>query len=232
MTQTVLITGANRGIGLALTHACLRRDATVIACCRDPYHAHALHQLQEVYPTSLIVHQLDVARERDYEELKEALGDQVIDLLIANAGLYGPAEQAFGQTDYYQWSQVLAVNTQAPMRLAETFFDNLKNGAGRTLICISSIMGSMSQNTDGGHYLYRSSKAALNAVVKSLAIDLAGDGVRVLAMHPGWVKTDMGGTAAMLSAEDSANGMLETLDGLPEETSGQLIGYNGQLIPW
>lgn len=231
MSQTVLITGANRGIGLALTHACLRRDDQVIACCRDPYNARALHQLSEIYP-NLSIHQLDVSRGEDYLHLKHAIGDQVIDLLVANAGVLGPQLQGFGQVDYHAWAEVFAINSMAPLRLAEHFFDNLKDSERRTLVCISSVMGSIDLNQEGGSYLYRSSKAALNAVVKSLAIDLAGDGVHVLAIHPGWVKTQMGGEGAVVEADECAVTLLETLDRLPAGTSGQFLSYDGKPLTW
>ena len=231
MSQTVLITGANRGIGLALTHACLRRDDQVIACCRDPYNARALHQLSEIYP-NLSIHQLDVSRGEDYLHLKHAIGDQVIDLLVANAGVLGPQLQGFGQVDYHAWAEVFAINSMAPLRLAEHFFDNLKDSERRTLVCISSVMGSIDLNQEGGSYLYRSSKAALNAVVKSLAIDLAGDGIHVLAIHPGWVKTQMGGEGAVVEADECAVTLLETLDRLPAGTSGQFLSYDGKPLTW
>ncbi len=231
MSQTVLITGANRGIGLALTHACLRRDDQVIACCRDPYNARALHQLSEIYP-NLSIHQLDVSRGEDYLHLKHAIGDQAIDLLVANAGVLGPQLQGFGQVDYHAWAEVFAINSMAPLRLAEHFFDNLKDSERRTLVCISSVMGSIDLNQEGGSYLYRSSKAALNAVVKSLAIDLAGDGVHVLAIHPGWVKTQMGGEGAVVEADECAVTLLETLDRLPAGTSGQFLSYDGKPLTW
>lgn len=231
MSQTVLITGANRGIGLALTHACLRRDDQVIACCRDPYNARALHQLSEIYP-NLSIHQLDVSRGEDYLHLKHAIGDQVIDLLVANAGVLGPQLQGFGQVDYHAWAEVFAINSMAPLRLVEHFFDNLKDSERRTLVCISSVMGSIELNQEGGSYLYRSSKAALNAVVKSLSIDLAGDGVHVLAVHPGWVKTQMGGEGAVVEADECAVTLLETLDRLPAGTSGQFLSYDGKPLTW
>ena len=231
MSQTVLITGANRGIGLALTHACLRRDDQVIACCRDPYNARALHQLSEIYP-NLSIHQLDVSRGEDYLHLKHAIGDQVIDLLVANAGVLGPQLQGFGQVDYHAWAEVFAINSMAPLRLVEHFFDNLKDSERRTLVCISSVMGSIELNQEGGSYLYRSSKAALNAVVKSLSIDLAGDGVHVLAVHPGWVKTQMGGEGAVVEADECAVTLLETLERQPAGTSGQFLSYDGKPLTW
>ncbi len=231
MTQTVLITGANRGLGLALTHACLRRDDKVFACCRDPYHAKSLHQLAEVYP-NLLIHQLNVAHGQDYQELKQAVGEEAIDLIIANAGAFGPQLQGFGQTDYHLWSEVFAINTMASLRLAEQFIDNLKQGTDSTLLCISSIMGSIADNQEGGYYLYRSSKAALNAVVKSLALDLADDHIKVFVMHPGWLKTDMGGEEAPTLADEAAVILLETLSKLTPERSGEFLRYDGKALPW
>jgi len=231
MSLTTLITGANRGLGLALTHACLRRDDNVIACCRTPYLAHQLHKLAEIYP-KLAIHQLDVSEPEEYLQLKEALAGTPIDWLIANAGLYGPQEQALGQTDYHAWQQVLAVNTLAPLRLVETFMENLRAGDAKSIAVISSVMGSISENHQGGHYLYRSSKAALNAVLRSLALDLAAKGIKAYAMHPGWVKTDMGGQAAPLEVEDAASTLLLTLERLDAASSGKFISYDGQQLPW
>lgn len=231
MTQTVLITGANRGLGLALTHALLRQDNKVIACCRDPYHAKSLHQLAEVYP-QLQIHQLDVAHGQDYLELKQTLGEEPIDLMIANAGVFGPQEQGLGQTNYHQWGEVFAINTMASLRLTEQFLDNLKRGTNSTLLCISSIMASMADNQEGGYYLYRSSKAALNAVVKSLALDLADDHISVFAIHPGWLKTEMGGEEAPMLADEAAVSILETLSKLTPERSGEFLRYDGKALPW
>lgn len=231
MSATVLITGANRGIGLALTHACLRREDTVIACCRDPRHARQLHLLTEVYP-ALTIHSLDVTRPEDYLQLKEQLGDRPLDWLIANAGIMGPQPQGFGHTDYAAWQQVFAVNAMAPLQLAETFVDNLRAGEGKSVACLSSIMASMSENHSGGYYLYRSSKAALNAVVRSLAIDLAPEGIKIFALHPGWVKTDMGSREAPLEVDDAAATLLLTLEKLGAGHSGKFISYDGQQLPW
>lgn len=231
MSQTVLITGANRGIGLALTHSCLRRDDKVIACCRDPYHAKALHQLGDIYP-ELAIHQLDVTRGEEFLALKHTVGEVPIVLLISNAGVLGPSRQGFGETDYHLWGEVFAINTMASLRLAETFFQNLKDSEGRTLLCISSIMGSVGANQEGGHYLYRTSKAALNALTRSLAMDLAGDGIRVLAMHPGWVQTEMGGEGATIAPDESAVAILETLELPQAQLSGQFLSYDGKALPW
>ena len=231
MTQTVLITGANRGLGLALTHACLRQDDTVIACCRDPFHAKSLHQLAEVYP-QLQIHQLDVAHGQDYLDLKQSVGQVPIDLIIANAGALGPEEQGFGQTNYHQWSDMFATNTMASLRLAEQFIENLRLGTESTFVCISSVMASMTNNLEGGYYLYRSSKAALNAVAKSLALDLANDHIKVLAMHPGWLKTEMGGEDAPMMPDEAAVYILETLSKLTAERSGEFLRYDGKALPW
>lgn len=231
MARTVLITGANRGLGLALTHACLRRDDKVIACCRDPDRARALHQFAEVYPT-LSLHRLDVMLAEDYLTLKAAIGATPIDLMVANAGVLGPKLQRFGRTDYHAWGEAFSVNAMAPLRLAEQFMDNLRQGESPLLIAISSVMASITNNQEGEYYLYRSSKAALNAVVKSLAIDLADEGIRALAIHPGWMKTEMGGEEAPLTPEDAAVTLLETLDRLGKERTGEFLSYCGEPLPW
>ena len=231
MARTVLITGANRGFGLALTHACLRGDDKVIACCRDPDCARSLHQLAEVYPT-LAIHKLDVTQAADYQTLKEAIGAEPIDLVIANAGILGPELQRFGHTDYHAWAEVFAVNAMAPLRLAEHFMDNLRQAEAPLFLAISSVMGSIAKDEEGESYLYRSSKAALNAVVKALSVDLAEEGIRALAIHPGWMNTDMGGEAAPLSAADSAVTLLETLAKLDKSRTGEFLSYSGEKLPW
>src|SRR5262249_32678751 len=158
-------------------------------------------------------HALDVADFDATAALARSVTDP-IDLLLANAGVYGPNKMFLGQIDYAAWAEVFRVNTMAPLRLAECFADHVARSEKKTIACITSLMGSVAGNSSGRHYLYRSSKAALNAVVKSLAIDLRDRGVTVVTMHPGWVKTDMGGQEADLEIPTAVSSMVGVLERL------------------
>ena len=225
---TVLLTGANRGLGLEFVRQYLRRGWRVHACCRNPAEAGDLAALAG---PQLSVHALDVADFAAYPALAAAVREP-IDVLLANAGVYGPNKMFLGQIDYAAWAQVFAVNTMAPCRLAECFAEHVARSERRTIACITSLMGSIAANAGGRHYLYRSSKAALNAVVKSLAIDLRDRGVKVVTIHPGWVKTDMGGAEADLEIPTSVAAIIGVLDPLRPEDSGKFLNYDGAELPW
>jgi NAD(P)-dependent dehydrogenase (short-subunit alcohol dehydrogenase family) len=152
--------------------------------------------------------------------------------MIANAGLYGTREQGLGDLDDTQWGEVMRVNVMAPLRLAALLSDAVASSTGKQMAFVSSRLGSMAANDDGGGYIYRSSKAALNCVVKSLSVDLAKRGITTVALHPGWVRTDMGGPNADIDAPTSVSGMVKVLAGLKPADSGKLIEYTGQPIPW
>src|SRR5262245_56234977 len=194
----VLLTGANRGLGLELARQYARRGWRVFACCRTPNDAIELRQLASASGGLVRLFALDVRDHDRTAELARELAGEAIDVLLANAGVYGPSKMTLGQIDYAAWAEVMAVNVFAPARLAECFVDHVAQSDKKTIACVSSYMGSIAGNTSGRHYLYRSSKAALNAVVKTLAIDLRERGVTVVTLHPGWVKTDMGGPEADL----------------------------------
>jgi NAD(P)-dependent dehydrogenase (short-subunit alcohol dehydrogenase family) len=225
---TVLLTGANRGLGLEFARQYLQRGWRVHACCRKPSEAAELAALSGA---NLVVHALDV---KDFDAVA-VLARQItepIDVLLANAGTYGPNKMVLGQIDYAAWAEVFAVNTMAPCRLAECFADHVAKSQRKTIACITSLMGSIVANSGGRHYLYRSSKAALNAVVKSLALDLRDRGVKVVTIHPGWVKTDMGGADADLEIPDSVAAIVGVLDRLRGEDSGKFLNYDGTELPW
>ena len=223
---SLLITGANRGIGLALLRGFAADGWRIHACCRQPDKAKDL----KAVAGDISLHRVDVTDGLRVASLARELADEAIDLLINNAGIYGP-RAGFGETDFDDWLKVLSVNTLAPLRLVERFVEHVGRSDHKLVVNVSSRMGSISQNS-GGAYIYRSSKAALNAVAKGLAADLAARGITVVAVHPGWVQTDMGGAEADISAEESAGGLRRVIDGLTPEDSGRFLNHDGTEIPW
>ena len=226
---SMLLTGANRGIGLALCQNYLKQGWQVHATFRDTRHSQELLAMMEEYK-QLHCHQLDVTDYARVAALAETLPP--IDLLINNAGYYGPKGYGFGNTDVDEWRKVLEINTIAPLKLVETLYPLLKQGQLKTIACLSSRVGSMAENTSGGGYIYRSSKAALNSVVKSLSNDLSVEGFVAVALHPGWVKTEMGGPNAILEIPKSAAGLVKVIGNLTPEDSGRFLNYDGTEIPW
>ena len=158
------------------------------------------------------------------------LKDRKIDILLSNAGVYGPSTR-FGHVDVAGWRQVFEANTIAPLKLAEQFVEQVAASDQKLIAMLSSKMGSIDDNGSGGGYIYRSSKTALNQVVKSLSIDLADRGISVVAPHPGWVQTDMGGVNAETTVADSVSGMMRTLQSA-HSRSGEFIDLDGSVIPW
>jgi NAD(P)-dependent dehydrogenase (short-subunit alcohol dehydrogenase family) len=229
---TVLITGANRGLGLEFCKQYASEGWQVLACCRIPQAATELTSLADRYPHVSVL-ALDVTDLAQIEQLAAQLHDTSIDVLINNAGVYGDSqERGFGQLDFQAWTKTLAVNVQAPVKMAEAFLPHLKRGDKKLLVAISSLMGSIADNSSGGSIIYRSSKAALNAAMKSIAIDLKEQAVGVLIFHPGWVKTDMGGVNAPLEATQSVAGMRQAISAFSPEQSGSFVKYDGTPMPW
>ena len=229
---TVLITGANRGLGLEFCRQYAADGWDVIACCRQPEQASDLGQLARQY-TTIHVEALDVADFVQIDALSQKLSNRCIDVLINNAGIYGDKQSGgFGRLDYQAWSLSFAVNTQAPMKMAEAILAQLKCGDKKLVINISSLMGSIADNDSGGSILYRSSKAALNAAMKTLAIELKDQSVGVLIFHPGWVRTDMGGPNGLINAEQSVTGMRALIKNFSLDQSGSFVKYDGTPLPW
>ncbi|MGF1713831.1 SDR family oxidoreductase [Photobacterium chitinilyticum] len=231
MKKSVLITGANRGVGLALVEVYLAAGWQVNACCRRTNHASELKHLQ-AHTDSLTLHELDVTDHQAITALSQELADIPFDLLINNAGYYGPKSYGFGNTDADEWRKVFEINTIAPLKLAEAFYPQLIANTPGIIANISSKVGSMTENTSGGGYIYRSSKAALNSVAKSLSNDLSPQGIISVALHPGWVQTEMGGPNAILSTCDSAQKLKTVIDNLTTKQSGGFYNYDGSVIPW
>ncbi|MEO6423653.1 MAG: SDR family oxidoreductase, partial [Candidatus Nitrotoga sp.] len=175
----------------------------------------------------------DVSDHQQIERLAQELSDESIDLLINNAGIYPKSGvNGFGHTDYEEWMQIFRINTMAPLKMAETFATHLSRSKQKVFVAITSKMGSIEDNSGGGSYLYRTSKTAVNMVVKSLAIDLLSAGITSIVIHPGWVKTDMGGPNALISVKQSVSGIRQVISNLSMADSGKFFNYDGQIIPW
>ncbi|MDG1292921.1 MAG: SDR family oxidoreductase [Pseudomonadales bacterium] len=228
---TILITGTNRGIGLEFTKQFLARGDSVIATCREPAAATELQTLNNKH-NALSVLTLDVASPASMQAFVKQLEGVALDVFINNAGVYGPSSVRFGEVDADIWASVLNVNAIAPIMLSQMIMPNLRAGKDKKMLYLSSKMGSIDDNGSGAAYIYRSSKTALNCVVKSLSIDLAAEGFKAAVLHPGWVLTQMGGANALIDTQTSVLGMMEVIDGLSAEQSGGFYSYNGSSIPW
>lgn len=224
---SVVITGANRGLGLALARSFAADGWQVHACCRHPEKAAELRALGE----SVALHRLEATDGLQVSSLARGLAEEPVDLLINNAAVRGRCGD-FGAIDYEEWGRAMAINVMAPLRLAEQFVELLAKSQRRLIVNISSLRGSIARNESGGDYLYRSSKAALNMVTRSLARDLAGRGIIVVSAHPGWVQSEMGGEDAPLTPAESASDLRRLFDRLRPEDSGGFFDRDGRAIPW
>jgi NAD(P)-dependent dehydrogenase (short-subunit alcohol dehydrogenase family) len=230
---SVLITGANRGLGLEFTKQYSEDGWRVFACCRDPEKAGELKKLSEASDGGLGLLTLDVANPSSIASLADELRGEPLDILLNNAGIYGDDNHDdFGKIDYERWAETFAINVIGSMRMVEAFFDHVASSEKKVLAFVSSLMGSIADNGSGGSYMYRSSKAALNAVAKSLSIDLKNRGLKSVILHPGWVKTDMGGQNAPLLPPESIRGMRQVMEGLRLGDSGRFLSYDGNELPW
>lgn len=219
--QTVLITGANRGIGLALSKTYLAQGWQVLAVCRN-----ASPELVE--SGARVIAGVDVTDQAALNKLADTFTGKKIDLLINNAGIL--QREALGNLDYASIEQQLNVNAIAPLRVTEAFLGNLQRGA--KVAFITSRMGSISDNTSGSYYGYRMSKAALNAAAMSLARDLQSKGIAVAVLHPGYVQTAMVNFGGDISAEESAQRLSQRIADLTLENSGTFWHSNGDILPW
>jgi len=230
--MNVLVTGANRGIGLEVVKYSMEKGWRVFACCRNPHNADDLFNIAKLSSGQISVHIADMEELGTLQALSYELRNDVIDILINNAGIYGTDKNKFGSVDTKSWLQAFQVNSIAPLKMVEAFSEQLFMGKRKIIACMSSKMGSMSDNGYGSSYIYRSSKAALNSVVKSLSIDLKAQGVISVAIHPGWVKTQMGGPNAEISTRESVEQLFHNLLNLTIEDSGRFIDIDGSDIPW
>jgi len=218
---TVFITGANRGIGLAFAQSYAVSGWRVLAACRAPETASALKAVKG----DIAICALEVTDAAQLATLANTLNGETIDVLINNAGV-GGKESIDG------WLHTLHVNSIAPIRIAQALLPILARSERKLIVSITSGMGSIADNASGGSYAYRSSKAALNAAMKSLSVDLAPRGGSVVVLNPGWVKTDMGGAGARLTAADSVERMRKVIDNAGPAQSGKFFNYDGREYPW
>jgi NAD(P)-dependent dehydrogenase (short-subunit alcohol dehydrogenase family) len=223
---TVLITGAARGLGLEFTRLYAAQGWKVLACARKPA---ALKVEGDVH-----AHALEVTDYQAVKALAAELAGEAIDVLICNAGIGGERgsnQQDLGSLDPALWRQVFEVNTLAPLMMAESFADHVARSRQKKLIAVTSILGSLASNS-GGRYFYRASKTALNMEWSCLAHDLGPRGIICVALHPGWVQTDMGGGMAPLTIDQSVPAMVKTIATFTPAHNGRYIQYDGRELPW
>jgi NAD(P)-dependent dehydrogenase (short-subunit alcohol dehydrogenase family) len=225
VSQTFIVTGANRGLGLELVRQLKEAGNDVIATARKPADATELNDL------GVRVEALDIGEGSSIASFVERMGGRPVDVLINNAGV-GVGGRSFESLDWEQVELFFRVNAVGTTRLTQALLPNLREGQGKRVLNITSKMGSIGDNTSGGAYAYRTSKAALNALTKSLSLDLAAEGFLCAVLHPGWVATDMGGSAAPLGCEESVRGMLEVGLSLGADQNGSFHDYSGAVIPW
>jgi NAD(P)-dependent dehydrogenase (short-subunit alcohol dehydrogenase family) len=229
---TLLITGANRGLGLEFTRQYLAEGDAVIAATRNPAAAHRLRQLERDSKGRLSLVEADVADTASVRRAAAGTETRAIDILINCAGVIGDQAQSIGSIDYHEWLRVLDVNVLGPLRMCEAFLDRVAQSDRRLIVTITSGMGSLADNTSGGYIAYRTSKAAVNMAMRTAAIDLRPRGISCVVVNPGWVRTDMGGPNAKLSPEQSVTAMRRVIAKLGPEDSGRFYNYDGREYPW
>ena len=225
----VLITGANRGIGLEFCEQYVADGWNVIACCRKPADASELSKLALQHNNLQIV-SLNVSNFAQIDALALQLKDEKIDVLINSAGVY--ARGKFGDINYDEWAESFKINSMALLKMAEAFVAHVAKSQLKKMAVLTSKMGSIDDNTSGESYIYRSSKTAVNMVMKNLSIDLKPYGISVVTLHPGWVQTDMGGPNGLINVQTSVAGLIKVINDLSLEKTGQFVDYEGKAINW
>ena len=228
---SVLITGANRGLGFGFVKSFLAKNINVICTTRNISGSKELLECKKNYPDNLEILELDLLEKKSENILSDLLSDKPIDIFINNAGV-GNSNQRFGVVSSKPWLDVLKVNLIAPLTLTQSIIENIKKGSEKKIYFLSSQLGSIGDNSSGGMYIYRSSKTALNQVVKSLSVDLKPMGITVISLHPGWVKTDMGGPNAPVQIDESIKGMMQVIDRTDIRDTGRFLNYDGKELPW
>jgi len=230
--KTALVTGANRGLGLEFTRQLANKGYRVIATTRNPKTSEALNELAAMNEAIEVV-SLDVTDGSSIENLSQTYADTAIDLLVANAGTSGERGVTIGNIEQGNFMTVMATNCFGVVKTADSFLAQLEKSDDKTILVVSSRMGSISDNDSGRSYAYRASKAAVNSAMHSFAIDVKERGVKVMLIHPGWVKTDMGGDNGLVDVTDSVTGMLSELDKHGANSHGEVLRrFDGDTIAW
>lgn len=230
LKYTIFITGASRGLGLEFVRQYASDNWQVIASCRNLGQAKELHHLAHYFGNVTLV-QLDVTNPIQLQQLSEKYLGMPIDLLINNAGVYDD-EGELGDISIDSMKTAFLTNAIAPLKVTEALLSNVSKSHLKTIVSLSSKMGSIKDNQSGGSYSYRTSKAALNMVMKNLAVDLKDKNIKIFTLHPGWVKTDMGGPSAMISPEQSVSNIRSLLLRLTERESGNFYDHLGNQLEW
>lgn len=231
----IIITGANRGIGLALVKTYLLGGDRVFALCRQPQQADQLNELAASAGGQLTVHTVDMADADSITTFAGSLKDTPVDVLLNVAGIVGGRTDSllkapFSEADFDDWRTAFEVMTIGPFRLTQALLPNLIAARGKVMTVSSQIAASTWPR--GGLYAYGATKAAVNRLMRSLAFDLRDKGVTVALVHPGWVQTDMGGANAEITPQESAAGIKQVLDGLTLEDTGKFFKWNGEEHAW
>lgn len=229
--STILITGANRGLGFELARQYAADGATVIAGCRSPAKAQSLQRLADASKGIVTVLEVDVADTESVRGAAKRVTAARIDILINCAGVIGTGGQTLGSFDYRDWMQVLEVNLMGPARISEAFLDRVAASERKLIVTITSGMGSLA-DTSGGYIPYRTSKAAVNMLMRSAAMDLKTRGISCVLINPGWVRTDMGGPNAQLAPEESVTAMRQVIARLGPADSGRFYNHDGREYAW
>jgi NAD(P)-dependent dehydrogenase (short-subunit alcohol dehydrogenase family) len=225
---TVLITGANRGLGLEFAKQYAADGWSVIATCRNPIGVGELAEIEG----DVAVYGLDVNNPPSLERFVADLDGRAIDVLINNAGVYGPKGITAKDVTAEDWMPVMQTNMMAPLFMARALLDNVTKGNRKLIVNISSVMASIEKGAAGSEYIYRSSKAGLNMVMACYAQEIADTGVAVVMFHPGWVQTDMGGPLATLTPTESITALRTSIENLSAEDKGKFMNYDGTPMPW
>lgn len=231
--RRIVITGANRGLGLEFVRQWLLRGDRVLALERSREPSASLEALRREHD-GLRIGSCDVTSDADVASAASTAEDHLgaVDLLVNNAGIYGARNRGMDEVDLEEMHRVFEVNAVAPLRVTRAFAPLLERGARPAVVHVTSLMGSIADNSSGGSWAYRASKAALNMINRNIAHDLDGKGIPSVAIHPGWVRTDMGSDAAPLSPEESVSAMIATIDAVSASQSGKMIDRAGETIPW
>lgn len=230
---SILVTGSNRGLGLEWVRQYAGLGWRVYATCRFPEQATDLHELAGQHD-NISIHQLDVTRADHIQQLASELHNIPLDMLVNNAGVYYErwGKDKLGSIDYAAWQDTFNVNTLGAARMTEALRSSLAHSQKRLVVTITSTMGSIEDNKTPNDYAYRSSKAALNAVMKGMVYELEPLGIGILLVHPGWVRTRMGGSEGTYSVEESVHNMRKLVEGFQPADSGRFYRYDGTIIPW